>query len=185
MAMDPIWIWIALGAVAVLIVAGVFARGANHTHTSEREPVARGTEIRKYDIRPLTTAERNRYQREWTRIEHHFVTRPAAAVVEAGELLTDIMRIQGYPMGDFERHAATLSVKHPRVVEHYRAGHRIRSGVPGRASIEELRQAMLHFRSLFEELLGGSDFERELPREDELRSASPRRDVVTRDEDRL
>jgi hypothetical protein len=207
MAIDPLWIWVALGAVAVLIVAGLFTRGARRARTSalrdqygreyertvattgsrtkaERELVARATEIEKYDIRPLTTMERDRYQREWTRIEHHFVTRPAAAVVEADELLADVMRVQGYPMGDFEKHAANLSVKHPRVVEHYRAGHRVMNA-PGSASTEDLRQTMLHYRSLFEELLGGADFARDVPREDELRTASPRRDVTIRDEDRV
>lgn len=208
MPIDPLWIWIALGAVAVLIVVAVFARGARRARTAalrdqygreyehtvettgsrtkaERELVARATEIEKYDIRPLQTEERDRYQREWTRIEHHFVTRPAAAVVEADELLSEVMRVQGYPIGDFNRHAADLSVKHPRVVEHYRAGHRVISTTPGSASTEDLRQAMLHYRSLFEELLGGADFPREVPREDEVRTTSPRRDVVVRDEDRV
>ena len=186
MAIDPLWIWIALGAIAVLTVVGLVMRVAGRARTSvQHEQVSRATYIKKYDIRPLTTAERDRYQREWTRIEHRFVTRPASGVVEADELLADVMRMQGYPMADFEGHAARLSVKHPRVVEHYRAGHRVMSGAPGSASIETLRQAMLHFRSLFEELLGGADFEREVRREDELRSASPRRGVTIRDEDRL
>ena len=180
MAIDPVWIGMALGAAGVLIVVGLFLRG-----TRRVEPVARAAQLNEYDIRPLTTAERDRYQREWTRIEHHFVTRRAAAVVEAGELLVDVMRMQGYPMSDFETHAASLSVKHPLVVEHYRAGHRVIGGAPGSASTDDLRQAMLHYRSLFEELLGGADFEREVPREDELRTALPRRGVVTRDEDRL
>jgi len=168
-----LWIWIALGAVAVLIVVGLLTRGARrartttqHTVETSRTHVARASEIRKYDIRPLTTAERDRYQREWTRIEHRFVTRPAAAVVEAGELLADVMRVQGYPMDDFEKHAAQLSVKYPRVVEHYRAGHRT----------EDRREAMRHYRSLFEELLGGADFEREVPRENELRVIQSRED---------
>jgi hypothetical protein len=60
----------------------------------------------------------------------------------------------GYPMGDFEKHAAHLSVTHPRVVEHYRAGHRVITGTPGSASTEDLRQAMLHYRALFEDLIG-------------------------------
>lgn len=180
MAIDPVWIWMALGAAGVLIVVGLFMRGRRRA-----EPVAHAAELKRYDIRPLTTAERDRYQREWTRIEHRFVTRRAAAVVEADELLVDVMRMQGYPMSDFERHAAGLSMKHPLVVEHYRAGHRVISGAAGSASTDDLRQAMLHYRSLFEELLGGADFEREVPREDELRTALPRRGVVARDEDRV
>jgi len=185
MAIDPLRIWIALGAVAVLIVVGLIVRVAGRARTSvQHEQVARATEIKKYDIRPLTDAERNRYQREWTRIEHHFVTRPAAAVVEADELLSDVMRVLGYPMDDFEKHAVSLSVRRPRVVEHYRAGHRV-TIAPATASRDDFRQAMPHFRSLFEELLGGADFVREVPREDELRGPSARRDFVIRDEDRL
>ncbi len=212
MAIDPLWIWIALGAVGLLIVVGLFARGSRVSRTAqlrdaygreydhtvenagsrkkaERELIARADEVNQYDIRPLTAAERDRYRRDWARVEQHFVERPTAAVVEADELVADIMRVQGYPMGDFDRHAAHLSVKHPRVIEHYRAGHRVIDRTPGSATTEDLRQAMLHYRSLFDELLGGvtsTDAVREVPRADEV-SATPstRRDAGVRDEDRV
>ena len=81
--------------------------------------------------------------------------RPTTAVVEADELVELVMRTRGYPMADFETHAQLLSVKHPRVVEHYRAGHTIiETHGRGAASTEDLRQAMLHYRALFEDLIG-------------------------------
>lgn len=210
MAIDPLWIWIAVGAVGFLIVAVLFSRGARRSRSAqlrdkfgseyehvvettgsrsraERELVARAQEVEKYDIRLLTAAERDRYRGDWKRVEQHFVERPTTAVVEADELVADIMRVQGYPMGDFEKYAASLSVKHPRIVEHFRAGHRVITGTPGSASTEDLRQSMLHYRALFEELIGG-DVARDIPRESEVRTeVSPRRDekVVIRDEDRV
>ena len=177
MPLDPRLIWIAIGAVALLVVAGLFVRGARRSRTqqlrdkfgreydhvitatgsrtrAERELVERAEEVKKFNIRPLTAAERENYSIQWIRVERHFVERPAAAVVEADELVADIMRVEGYPMGDFEKHAAHLSVKHPRVIENYRAGHRVIGGAPGSVSTEDLRQAMLHYRALFEQLLG-------------------------------
>jgi hypothetical protein len=218
MAVDPLWIWIALGVVALLIVVGLFARGARRARSAElrdkfgpeyrhavetagsrkraeKDLLARANEVDKYDIRPLTAAERDRYRADWQRVEQRFVERPVAAVAEADELVADIMRVQGYPMGDFDKHAADLSVKHPRVVEHYRAGHHVIGGADAKPSTEDLRQAMLHYRALFEELLGGvaasssaSDVARDIPRENEVmigsrRDEALRRDV--RDEDRV
>ena len=117
-----------------------------------------------YDIRPLYAAEREKYRDEWTKIEARFVERPTTAVVEAEELIDTIMRTQGYPIGDFARHAAHLSVKHPRVVEHYRAGHAaVDSDSDGKSTTEELRQAMLHFRALINELLGQTDVATDIP----------------------
>lgn len=96
------------------------------------------------------------------------------------------MRVQGYPMGDFEKHAAHLSVKHPRIVEHYRAGHKVMEGAPGSASTEDLRQAMLHYRALFEDLAGTastaprsadtsrSDVVADVPRANEVPAATDR-----------
>lgn len=198
MAIDPVWIWIAVGVVALLVIVGLFARGARRSRTdalrdkfgpeydhavrstrsrtrAEQELLARTEEVNRYDIRPLAASERDRYRDEWTRIEARFVERPTMAVREAEELIDGIMRAQGYPIGDFEKHASHLSVKHPRVVEHYRAGHAaLDSNHDGKSTTEELRQAMLHFRKLVDELLnaGGTDvprdveLERELPRED-------------------
>ncbi|HJQ36548.1 MAG TPA: hypothetical protein VKB93_05375 [Thermoanaerobaculia bacterium] len=194
MAIDPLYIWIAVGAIGFLIVAGLFARGSRRSRTAalrdkfgreyehtvksagsrtraERELVARAQEVEQFEIRPLNASERDRYRNDWKRVEQRFVERPTTAVVEADELVAEIMRVQGYPMGDFEKHAAHLSVKHPRVIEHFRAGHRVIGAAPGSSSTEDLRQAMLHYRALFEELIGG-DVPRDLPRENEVRTTT-------------
>ena len=217
MAIDPVWIWVGLVALALLVIAGLMARGSRRARTeslrekfgneydhavgsagnrkrAERELVARAQEVEKYDIRPLTAAERNRDRGDWQRVEQHFLERPTSAVVEADELVADIMRVQGYPMGDFDKHAAHLSVKHPRVVEHYRAGHRVMEGAPGGASTEDLRQSMLHYRALIEQLLneGLGDVATEVPRANEVatparstqESASPKADRESRDTSR-
>jgi hypothetical protein len=157
---------------------------------AERELIERAEEVKKFNIRPLIAAERENYSIQWIRVERHFVERPAAAVVEADELVADIMRVEGYPMGDFEKHAAHLSVKHPRVIEHYRAGHRVIGVAPGSATTEDLRQAMLHYRSLFEQLLGEPairDVPYEVPHTSEINEESPRRNAAgsLRDEDRI
>ena len=217
MAIDPLWIWIGVGVIGFLIVVALFARGSRVSRTTqlrdafgreydhavakagsrtkaERELAARAQEVNQFDIRGLTAAERDRYRADWARVEQHFVERPTAAVVEADEIVADIMRVQGYPMGDFERHAAHLSVKHPRVIEHYRAGHRVIGVAAGKSSTEDLRQAMLHYRALFDELLGGvtatdvarTDVVRDLPRENEVvAEPSTSREIGIRDEDRL
>ena len=212
MAIDPMWIWVALGAVAVLVVVGLLSRGARRSRSeslrekfgneydhvvhetgsrkrAEQELAARTEEMKRYDIRPLQAAERERYRGEWKRVEQHFLERPTTAVVEADEIVADIMRVMGYPMGDFDKHAAHLSVTHPSVIEHYRAGHEVMTGAPGSASTEDLRQSMLHYRALFEELTGGrdvaTDVARDIPRENEVvtpRSRALADDVSDRDE---
>ena len=213
MPLDPRWIWIAVGAVALLAVVGLFLRGARRSRTqqlrdkfggeydhvitetgsrarAERELVGRAEEVKKFNIRPLTAAEREQYNMQWIRVERQFVERPAAAVVEADELVADVMRVEGYPMGDFEKHAAHLSVRHPGIVEHYRAGHRVIGGAPGSASTEDLRQSMLHYRALFEQLIGEReirDVPYEVPHSSELNDESSRSNTRTslRGEDRI
>lgn len=208
LAIDPIWIWVALGVVALLIVVGLIARGARRarseslrskfgneydhaieTHGSrtkaERDLIERTEQVKKYDIVPLQASDRERFRRDWQKVEQHFLERPTTAVVEADELVGDIMRTRGYPMGDFDRHAQDLSVTHPRIVHHYRAGHRVIDGAPGSASTEDLRQAMLHYRSLFDELIDdrlGNDVTSDVPRANEVEPA-PRRDLRDRDEE--
>jgi hypothetical protein len=197
---DPLWIWIAVGVVALLVVAGLIARGSRRSRSAElrdrfgseydhlvdktgkrtraeQELLAREAEVQKYDIRPLTLAQRDRFRRDWTTIEQRFLERPTTAVVEADELVADMMRVRGYPMGDFEKHVAHLSVTHPRVVDHYRSGHAAIGGHDGKpASTEDLRQAMLHYRALFDELIADVKDDvvaGEVPRANEI-STSPR-----------
>lgn len=199
MAIDPIWIWIAVGVVALIVVAALIARGARRARTAqlrnqfgseydhavsesgkrkqaEQELLARVDEVKKYNIRPLSVAERDRFRGEWSLIEKRFIERPTTAVVEADELVAEMMRVRGYPMGDFEKHAKDLSVTHPKVVEHYRAGHRVIGGAPGSASTEDMRQAMLHYRALFDELVTEvrDDVPRDVPRASEVRPSPPR-----------
>jgi hypothetical protein len=209
MAIDPIWIWVGLGALALIVIVGLIARGSRRSRTdslrqqfgseydhavgaagsrkrAERDLAARTQEVEKYDIRPLNAAERERYRADWQRVEQRFLERPTTAVVEADELVADMMRVQGYPMGNFEKHAAQLSVKHPRVVEHYRAGHLVMEGAPGSTTTEELRQSMLHYRALIEQLLGdqAGDIPTEVPRVNELvepRAAAQREKALSQD----
>src|SRR5215213_6310361 len=159
LAIDPMWIWVGLGVLALLIVVGLIARGSRrarseslrskfgneydhavHEHGSrakaERDLIERTEEVKKYNIVPLSASDRDRFRQDWAKVEQHFIERPTTAVVEADELVADIMRTRGYPMGDFDRHATDLSVTHPSVIEHYRAGHKTIGGTPGSASTE-------------------------------------------------
>ncbi len=115
----------------------------------------RSERVHKLEIRALIAAERDRYVAEWGRIQAHFVDAPAGAVAEADQLLGDVMATCGYPVGDFEQRAADISVDHPVVTQNYRAAHEIAlRQAGGRASTEELRRAMIHYRALFDELVG-------------------------------
>lgn len=115
--------------------------------------------VAKFDIRPLSATERDRFVSSWRDIQANFVDNPETAVSRADELLGEVMQTRGYPVGDFEQQAADLSADHPVVVENYRTAHEIalRQG-RGQATTEDLRQAMIHFRTLFDDLAG----EREL-----------------------
>jgi hypothetical protein len=110
--------------------------------------------VRSFQIRPLLTVQCERFKQASRDIQAHFVDDPKTAVVEADRLVQDVMRARGYPVEDFEQCAADVSVDHPVVVENYRAGHEIvlRHG-SGQASTEDLRRAMIHYRTLFDDLL--------------------------------
>jgi FtsZ-interacting cell division protein ZipA len=106
------------------------------------------------DIVPLDPADRNRYVEAWRQTQARFVDEPAEATREADRLITDVMRKRGYPIDDFEQRAADISVDHPQVVDDYRAAQAIAAANErGEASTEDLRQALVHYRSLFEDLL--------------------------------
>ena len=130
---------------------------------AEAELEARTKRVQKLDIRALTTAERDRYAGLWRSAQERFVDSPPMAVAEADHLVTEVMRVRGYPMTDFEQAAADVSVAHPHLVTNYRAAHAIAVSSAGqKASTEDLRQAMVHYRALFEELLGVPTQEPEL-----------------------
>ena len=119
--------------------------------SAEAELRERQERRRKYDIRPLGATARDRYAERWRMTQAQFVDQPASALADADALLTEVMRERGYPVEDFEQQADDVSVDHPEVVEHYRSAHAIRS--QKRASTEDLRQALVHYRALFTELL--------------------------------
>lgn len=121
---------------------------------AEAELYDRQKRVAGFDIHPLAPTDRDRFIGAWRSVQAEFVDHPREAVIRADSLLTEVMRARGYPMEDFERRSADLSVDHPSVVQHYREGRELaagRSGVQG--GTEDLRQAMIHFRSLFDELI--------------------------------
>jgi hypothetical protein len=123
-------------------------------HRAETVLAEREQRVKKFAIHPLTSDDRERYLLEWTQVQKQFVDDPSLAVSNADKLVTEVMASRGYPMGDFEQRAADVSVNYPGVVQNYRSARSIvvRRG-KGQASTEDLRQAMVYFRSLFDELL--------------------------------
>ena len=120
---------------------------------AERELAQAADQRDKLEIRELTDQERDRYQRDWADVQAVFVDQPAAATRDADRLVGAVMRDRGYPVDDFETQAHMIAADHPDIVQHYRAAHSV--GVRSeRASTEELRQAFVHYRGLFGELLG-------------------------------
>lgn len=171
----PGWAWVLVAVAAVIIVALVVWQalktrrtrtlqdrfGPEYDRTLERADGKREAEAdlsarverrNELDIRPLTSAARERYLEEWTAVQARFVDGPRLAVQEADALIQRVMRERGYPVDDFEQRAADISVDHPTVVENYRAGH----GLAGSDDTEEQRQAMVHYRGLFDELVEDS-----------------------------
>lgn len=128
------------------------------THGSERKAEAkladREKRIEKFNIRDLDAMEHERYSKQWQSIQSRFVDSPKGAVAEADDLVSSVMKARGYPVSEFDQRAADISVDHPRVVENYRSAHAIALRVgKDAASTEDLRTAMIHYRSLFEELV--------------------------------
>jgi len=108
----------------------------------------------KFAIRPLSEADKSSYAVHWNEVQARFVDDPRGAVTVADNLVTDVMQARGYPIGEFEQRAADLSVDYPVIVDNYRAAHDIAlRHNAGNASTEDLRQAMVHYRLLFQELL--------------------------------
>lgn len=108
----------------------------------------------KFTLHPLTDADRSSFAVRWNEVQARFVDDPRGAVTVADSLVTDVMQARGYPIGEFEQRAADISVDYPLIVDNYRAGHDIaRRHSEGKASTEDLRQAMVHYRLLFQELL--------------------------------
>jgi hypothetical protein len=166
-------------ALAVLVAGGIaiwlFSRkrrterlrtqfgGAEYTRAVEEGGSRRKAEavldqradrVEGLPIRPLAPGDRVRFVESWGKVQARFVDGPGSAVTDADQLLGDVMSARGYPVSDFEQRAADISVDHPLVLENYRAAHQsaLRQK-SGQASTEDLRQAMIHYRTLFEELV--------------------------------
>ena len=128
------------------------------THGSERKAESqledRENRVEKLKIRDLDPTEHERYSKQWKSVQSRFVDSPKGAVAEADDLVSSVMKTRGYPVSDFDQRAADISVDHPSVVENYRSAHEIalRLG-KDQATTEDLRSAMIHYRSLFEELV--------------------------------
>src|ERR1700692_1647668 len=127
-------------------------------HGSERKAEAkladRQERVEKLNIRDLDPMERERFSKQWASCPSRFLNSPKGAVAEAEDLVSSLMKPRGYPVSDFDQRAADISVDHPRVVENYRSAHEtaLRVG-KDQATTEDLRTAMIHYRSLFEELV--------------------------------
>lgn len=172
-----LWMWITIAAVAALTVVAfviwAVARmrrtdklrnrygdeyervvSADGRRDGEAELIEREKKVRKLEIRPLTTAEGQRFASLWQETQARFVDQPGGALADADRLVGDVMVARGYPVEDFEDRAADISVDHPNLVDHYRTAHSVaeRHG-RGQATTEEMRQAMIHYRALFSELL--------------------------------
>ena len=121
---------------------------------AESELKARENRVGRLDIAPLAPPEAARFSQAWEVLQGRFVDNPKGVVIQADQLVRELMLKRGYPMGDFERRAADISVDHPAVVEHYRAAQAIAvRDERGEADTEELRKAVVHYRVLFDELL--------------------------------
>ena len=170
---------IAIAAAAVLIIAAfawLYVRKRRSTtsglrekfgpeydravlaHGSERKAEVKLTDrekrVEKLSIRDLDPMERERFSSQWESVQSRFVDSPKGAVAEADDLLCSLMNTRGYPVTDFDQRAADVSVDHPKVVENYRSAHDIALRVgKDAATTEDLRTAMIHYRSLFEELV--------------------------------
>ena len=184
--MDNRWIVVAVVVlVAVVVAAVVLARQRRRQQLQEQFGPEYGRAVRKYgsvtraeseleerrkrvralDIRPLSPSDADRFAEAWRRTQARFVDDPESAIAEGDRLVEDLMRTRGYPVGRFQERIADISVDHPRVVEHYRAAHAIaQASADGRTDTEDLRQAMVHLRALFEDLL---EVRHEVPPEDD------------------
>jgi heme exporter protein D len=154
MNLNPQWIWIAAGVIAVVLIVVLVASVARR---------------RQETLRPPTADARERFRAEWRRVEEMFIDRPASAVVQAEELVSELVRTRG------------VTLRHPRVAERYDAGHAvIDRHSRAKASTEDLRQALLHYRGIYEDLTGErTDVATAIPTAAEV---EPRRDTIREDE---
>jgi hypothetical protein len=140
---------------------------------AESELKAREKRVERLNILPLAPSDAAKFSGAWNVLQGRFVDNPKGVVVQADLLVRELMLKRGYPVADFERRAADISVDHPTVVDHYRAAQAIVvRGENGDADTEELRKAVVHYRALFDELLGIKQVQQEViqPRQMEVHS---------------
>ena len=197
------WLWIVIVIVVVLIIlaAAMAARrrrtmalrerfgpeydravGAREgQRAAEADLRGRERERARLDIKPLSEAARVRYTEEWQVIQQSFVDQPEEATTAGYDLVNRVMEERGYPMRDFDARADLVSVDHPDVVENYRVAHGIHERAQQhQASTEDLREALLRYRSLFEELLrpDGADAHAAVPADADAHVAGPAEQAV-------
>ena len=174
--MDSNVMWMLIIVAAIAVAAGVWfamakrrrlrlrqrfgqeydqaVRETGSQRRAEATLEARTRRVERLQIRPLSDADAARFGEAWRQVQNRFVDEPSAAVTEADRLVGEVMNARGYPLGDFDQRAADISVDHPRVVANYRAARAIaQRHARGEASTEDLRQAVIHYRGLFEDLL--------------------------------
>jgi hypothetical protein len=141
-----------------------YTRAVNEGGSQRKAEAAldkRAERVEALHIRPLAPGDRARFVDSWARVQARFVDSPGGAVTDADQLLGDVMSTRGYPMSNFEQRAADISVDHPLVLDNYRAAHQAAlRQTRGQASTEDLRQAMIHYRTLFEELVAEPELAR-------------------------
>jgi hypothetical protein len=138
---------------------------------AESELREREKRVEKLNIVPLAPADAARFSEAWKTLQGRFVDNPKGVLAEADQLVRELMLKRGYPMGDFERRAADISVGHPAVLDHYRAAQDIAlRDRRGEADTEDLRRGIVHYRALFDELLEVRHDERAPANEMEIHS---------------
>jgi FtsZ-interacting cell division protein ZipA len=171
------WVWVLIAVAAVIVIAVVVwlvlakrrsktlrdqfgpeydrtVQQSDSTREAEADLSARRERREQLNIQPLTAAAQERYSSQWQQVQSRFVDQPAVSLGQADELVLQVMRERGYPMDDFEQRAADISVDHPDMVEHYRAAQTAsRSAASNDSTTEDMRQGLVHYRALFEELL--------------------------------
>jgi len=130
------------------------ARAEGDAARGEQVLQEREKRVKKFDIQPLTEQQRNEFADAWEHAQSEFVDDPTAAVAHADVLVQEVMSTRGYPVADFEQRVADVSVDHPAVAQNYRLAHDIAVKHEHQdVGMEKLREAMLHYRALFADLL--------------------------------
>jgi hypothetical protein len=176
--MDPKLAWMIAIIAAIVVAAGLWfvmetrrrrrlrarfgpeyertVHDVGNVRRAEATLEARARRVERLQIRALSAADSARFAETWRELQTRFVDAPQEAVTEADRLIGEVMTARGYPLGDFDQRSADISVDHPQVVAHYRAARDIaRRQGSGEATTEDLRQALVHYRALFEDLLEG------------------------------